>query len=105
MAVENDWISVEKAAEEAGCSPQFIRRELDRHLPKDEDGEPTADRTVGGRIDGWRVHGKAWLVSKASARALRETLSTRANLHRDARQAAKASRKPVRRQAKKRKSR
>lgn len=82
MSVQDDWISVAKAAKEAGCSEQFIRRDLLEHLPKDGSGKPTSDRTVGGRLDGWLVNGRAWLVSRASATALRSSLSTRATVHR-----------------------
>lgn len=101
MSVQDDWISVAKAAKLAGCSEQFIRRDLLEHLPKGENGEPSSDRTSGGRLDGWLVNGRAWLVSKASAEALRSTLTTRAAVHRkDAK--ASAGRKKA---AKRRKSR
>jgi DeoR/GlpR family transcriptional regulator of sugar metabolism len=91
MAVQDDWIPVEKASEIAGCSEQYIRRDLDAHLPKDDKGKPLSDRTVGGRLEGWRVHGKAWLVSRRSAEAIRETLSTRARLHEAQRATKKAA--------------
>jgi hypothetical protein len=103
LAVHEDWVSVEKAAKIAGCSPQYVRRDLDAHLPRDEDGEPTSDRTSGGRLEGWRVHGKAWLVSLASARAMRGTLSTRAKLHEGSRTAKKAAGKTARKKSAKRK--
>lgn len=94
MAVQDDWISVARAAEEAGCSEQFIRRDLLEHLPRDASGQPTSDRTKGGRLEGWLANGRAWLVSKASAVALRESLSTRAKLHKDEREARKAKLTP-----------
>ncbi len=78
MAVHDDWVSVAKAAAIAGCSEQFIRRELLEHLPVDDKGKPTSDRTSGGRLDGWLVNGRAWSVSRASAEALKGTLSSRA---------------------------
>lgn len=84
MSVQDDWISVARAAKEAGCSEQFIRRDLLEHLPKDEHGNPVSDRTSGGRLDGWLVNGRAWLVSKASVAALRGSLTTRAAGHRKA---------------------
>jgi DeoR/GlpR family transcriptional regulator of sugar metabolism len=87
MAVEDDWVSVTKAAEIAGCSEQYIRRELLEHVEDDE------LRTTGGRLDGWRPNGKAWLVSRRSAAALAETLSTRARKHAAARSTSKAKRK------------
>ena len=52
MSVQDDWISVAKAAELAGCSQQFIRRDLLEHLPRDASGKPTSDRTEGGRLQG-----------------------------------------------------
>ena len=78
MAVQDDWVSVAKAAEIADCSEQFIRRELLEHLPRDAKGKPASDRTSGGRLDGWLVNGKAWSVSRASAEALKASLSSRA---------------------------
>jgi len=78
MAVQDDWVPVEKAAEIAGCTPQYLRRILDKSLPRNEAGKTTSDRTQSGRVEGWRVNGKAWLVLKSSAEALRETLSSRA---------------------------
>ena len=78
MAVQDDWVSVAKAAEIADCSEQFIRRELLEHLPRDGKGKPLSDRTSGGRLDGWLVNGKAWSVSRASAEALKDSLSSRA---------------------------
>lgn len=90
MAVEHDWISVRKASELAGCSEQYIRKELLAHLPRDENGKPTSDRTVGGRLDGWLLNSRAWSVSRSSAVALKETLSTRAKLHEAEREARKA---------------
>jgi hypothetical protein len=100
MAVQDDWIPVEKAAGIAGCSEQYIRRDLDKHLPRGEDGKPTSDRTVGGRLEGWRVHGKAWLVSVKSAQAMRETLSTRAKIHEAKRTAKKTAKKKTARRKK-----
>lgn len=101
MSVQDDWISVAKAAAMAGCSQQFIRRDLLEHLPRDEKGEPQSDRTSGGRLEGWLVNGRAWLVSKASAEALRGSLTSRATGNRAAAKAS-ASRKKT---AKRRKSR
>ncbi len=80
MALSDDWVNVEKAADLAGCSPQFLRRELERHL------DPATGESKGGRIAGWRLNGKAWLVSRASAVALGPTLSTRARSRKAERQ-------------------
>jgi DeoR/GlpR family transcriptional regulator of sugar metabolism len=87
MAIEDDWVSVTRAAEIAGCSEQYIRRELLEHVEDEE------LRTSGGRLEGWRPNGKAWLVSRRSADALAETLSTRARKHAKDRKTAKAKRK------------
>lgn len=97
MSVQDDWISVPKAAELAGCSQQFIRRDLLEHLPKDGKGEPISDRTSGGRLDGWLVNGRAWLVSKASAAALRASLTSRATVHRQAAKACSGRKKAAKR--------
>lgn len=101
MSVQDDWVSVAKAAAMAGCSQQFIRRDLLEHLPRNENGEPTSDRTEGGRLEGWLVNGRAWLVHKASVAALRGSLTSRASVHRQAGKAS-AGRKKA---AKRRKSR
>ena len=94
MAVEDDWISVAKAAEEAGCSEQFIRRELLANIAKDAEGKPIPGRTTGGRLEGWLANGRAWMVSRASAVALRGSLSTRATLHKDERESRQAKLTP-----------
>jgi len=90
MAVQDDWVSVAKAAEIADCSEQFIRRELLEHLPRDASGKPTADRTKGGRLEGWLVNGRAWSVSKASAEAIKATLPSRAGRRKRAAKKKKA---------------
>ena len=87
MAVQDDWVPVEKAAEIAGCSPQYIRRILDQNL------DESTGRTTGGRLDGWRVTGKSWLVLRKSAEALRETLSTRARIYEGKRAGKKAAKR------------
>jgi hypothetical protein len=78
MAVQDDWVSIGRAAEIAGCTEQYLRAELARYRPRDEQGNPVGDRSTGGRIEGWLANGRAWLVLKRSAEELRETLSTRA---------------------------
>lgn len=93
MAVQDDWISVEDAAVAAGCSPQYIRRLLDRHL------DETTKRTVGCVLDGWKVNGKAWTVLKTSAEAMRGTLSSRARMHEVARSAKKSTKRPASKKA------
>lgn len=93
MAVQDDWISVEDAAKAAGCSPQYIRRILDKHL------DEKTKRTVGCVLDGWKVNGKAWTVLKTSAEAMRGTLSTRARMHEDTRGSKKALRRPASKKA------
>jgi hypothetical protein len=85
--VEDDWISVAKAAELAGCSEQYIRKELLQNVEGD------ASRTSGGRLDGWRPNGKAWLISRRSVLELGETLSTRAKKNASKRATPKKTRK------------
>lgn len=85
--VEDDWISVAAAAEMAGCSQQYIRKELLQHVEGD------AVRTDGGRLEGWRPNGKAWLVSRRSVLELASTLTTRAKKNASSRVPTKTSRK------------
>ena len=85
--VEDDWISVAAAADLAGCSQQYIRKELLQHVEGDD------LRTTGGRLEGWRPNGKAWLVSRRSVLELAGTLTTRAKKNADKRTTAKKSRK------------
>lgn len=92
MAIQDEWVSVKKAAEIAGCSEQYVRRDLLDHLVVDDEGHPT-DRTSGGRLDGWLVHGRAWLVSRESAVALRHSLTSRAKINRGIKPAPRASRR------------
>lgn len=90
MAIDDDWVSIYKAAELAGCSGQYLRRELLEHM------DPKTGVSKGGRIEGWRVNGKAWLVLRASAVALRQTVSTRAKAHEAERKARQAAERPSR---------
>lgn len=84
---------MEDAAKVAGCSQQYIRRLLDKHL------DEATKRTVGCVLDGWKVNGKAWTVLKTSAEAMRGTLSTRARMHEDAREAKKSPKRPASKKA------
>ena len=85
--VEDDWVSVAAAAVMAGCSQQYIRRELLQNVEAD------AIRTSGGRLEGWRPNGKAWLVSRRSVLELAETRTTRAKKNVAKRSSGKKSRK------------
>lgn len=85
--VEDDWVSVAAAAKLAGCSEQYIRRELLENVEGD------AIRTSGGRLEGWRPNGKAWLVSRRSVLELAGTLTTRAKKNAGKRATAKKPRK------------
>lgn len=87
MAIQHEWVSVPEAAEIAGCSPQWLCRELNSHY------DPRVGSTVGGRIVGFRAGQRTWLVQRASAVELRKTLSTRARLH-EAEREAKSGRRP-----------
>jgi hypothetical protein len=91
MAVQDDWVSVAAAAAIAGCSAQYLRRELEEHY------DEATRRSSGGRVEGWKANGRAWLVNVASAEALRETLSTRARRH----EAQRVAKKKAARKAKK----
>jgi len=84
MAAQDDWVNVSDAAGIAGCSEQFLRRDLIEHLDE-------ATGRSHGRVEGWRVNTRAWLVLRQSAVALRETLSTRARLHEADRKAKAAA--------------
>jgi hypothetical protein len=97
VSIQDDWISVAKAAKLAGCSQQFIRRDLLEHIPKDDKGAPTSHRTAGGRLEGWLVNGRAWLVSRASVEALRGSLTSRAAGHRSAAKASTGRKKVAKR--------
>lgn len=85
--VEDDWMSVAAASAMSGCSQQYIRKQLLAHV------EPGALRTSGGRLEGWRPNGKAWLVSRRSVLELSGTLSTRAKKNAGKRAASKKPRK------------
>jgi hypothetical protein len=85
--VEDDWISVAAAADLAGCSQQYIRKQLLQSV------EGNAIRTSGGRLEGWRPNGKAWLVSRRSVLELAGTLTTRAKKNAGKRSSPKAARK------------
>ena len=62
-----DMITITQAAELAGCSPEYIRRLLRAE-----------------KLNGVKITGRLWLVSRRDVAQLGKTLSTRANKHRDA---------------------
>lgn len=59
---DNKWVSVSEACELAGCTDGWIR-----HLLRE------------GKLDGFQVNEWTWMVSRADAVALRESLSSRSN--------------------------
>jgi hypothetical protein len=59
---DNKWVSVSEACELAGCTDGWIR-----HLLRER------------KLDGFQVNEWTWMVSRADAVALRESLSSRSN--------------------------
>lgn len=70
---DKEWITISEAVKLAGCTEGYLRRLL---------GEGDS------RLTGWKAGERAWLVKKADVLALRASLTTRANLHKDEREAA-----------------
>lgn len=59
---DKEWLTVEEAVDLIGCTDGWVR-----HLLRE------------GKLKGWRAGERAWLVSRESAKAARENLTTRSN--------------------------
>jgi excisionase family DNA binding protein len=73
---DREWITVSEAVKLAGCTEGYIRRLL-----------------IEGRLAGWKAGERAWLVSRAEAVRLRDSLTTRSNRHRLKKRTNKAGKK------------
>ena len=86
--LHGEYITVTKAAEILGVNGTLIRRELKRHLD-DATGESN-----GGRLSGYMLNERTWLVCKGDVDTLRRSLGWKAGQPRDAKKpAAKAAKK------------
>lgn len=87
MAVlHGDYIPVSVACQIAGVNGTYIRRELRKHLDR------ATGRSEGGKVTGYQVTERTWLVRRSDVEQLAKTLSWKAGRPRDAK-------KPSRRRA------
>lgn len=83
MAVlHGDYIPVSLACKIAGVNGTLIRRELRKHL------DPATGRSEGGRVTGYQVTERTWLVRRADVEQLSKTLSWKAGRPRKAKKPA-----------------
>ena len=79
MAVlHGDYIPVSVACKIAGVNGTYIRRELKKHL------DPATGRSEGGKVSGYQVTERTWLVKRTDVEALAKSLSWKAGRPRDA---------------------
>ncbi len=76
--LNGDYIPVSAACKIAGVDGTYIRRELRKHL------DPNTGRSEGGKLTGYQVTERTWLVKRADAEALAKSVSWKAGRPRDA---------------------
>lgn len=81
--IHGDYIPVSVACKIAGVNGTLIRRELRKHL------DPATGRSEGGRVSGYQVTERTWLVKRADVEALAAGLSWKAGRPRDAKKPTK----------------
>lgn len=86
--IHGDYIPVSVACAIAGVNGTYIRRELRKHL------NPETGMSEGGKVSGYQVTERTWLVRRSDIEQLAKTLSWKAGRPRDAK-------KPGRRRSKK----
>lgn len=73
---DKEWLTVNEAADAAGCTVGWIRMLLGR-----------------GDLEGWKANERAWMVKASAARSLRGALTARSVGQRDAKKPAAKRRK------------
>jgi len=77
-----DYITVTKAAELAGVNGTLIRRELKKHL------DEKTGRSEGGRLSGYLLHERTWMVRRQDVEAMARQLGWKAGQPRKAKKPA-----------------
>lgn len=89
--IHGDYITVSKATEIVGVNRTLICRELKKHL------DPATGKSEGGRVSGFLLHERTWMVRRQDVEAMARQLGWKAGRPRKAkktqqRRAAKKSR-------------
>jgi hypothetical protein len=77
-----DYITVTKAADTLRVNGTLIRRELNKHLDK------KTGRSEGGRLSGYLLHKRTWMVKKQDVEAMASQLGWKAGKPREAKKPA-----------------
>jgi len=88
---DGDYITVTQAAELAGVNGTLIRRALNKKLDK------KTGRSEGGRLSGYLLHKRTWMVRRKDVEEMARQLSWKAGQPREAKKpAAKRTAKKAR---------
>lgn len=85
--IHGDYIPVSLACQIAGVNGTLIRRELRKHF------DPATGRSEGGRVSGYQVTERTWLVKRSDVEALAAGLSWKAGRPRTAKKPGRKSRR------------
>lgn len=80
--IHGEYITVTEATEMIQVNGTMIRRELRKHL------DPDTGRSTGGRISGYLLNERTWLVCKSDVVALSKSLGWKAGKPRNAKKPA-----------------
>lgn len=86
--LNGDYITVAQAAKIVGVNGTIITRELRKHL------DEVTGQSKGGRISGYMLHARTWMVLRRDAEAMANNLGWKAGRPRQAKKS------PPRRRAK-----
>ena len=76
--IHGEYITVTEATEMVQVNGTLIRRELRKHL------DAATGRSTGGRVSGYLLNERTWLVKKSDVVALAKSLGWKAGRPRDA---------------------
>jgi hypothetical protein len=80
--LNGDYITVARAAELANVSGTIITRELRKHL------DDATGQSKGGRVSGYLLHARTWMVLRRDVEAMAKTLGWKAGKPRQAKKTA-----------------
>lgn len=85
--LHGDYITVTQATEVLGVNGTLLRRELRKHL------DEATGESRGGRVSGYMLNERTWLVLRSDVEALKSSLGWKAGKPREAKKPQKRASK------------
>lgn len=86
--LQGDFITVTQATKIAGVGGTLLRRELKKHL------DPATGKSEGGRLSGYLLHERTWMVRRQDVEAMARSLGWKAGKPRQAKKSPSKKAKP-----------